>query len=196
MALLFFGMDLMKINWYLVLYILLSIVALFYGSSKLSPFGTGRTIIYAIGGALIFMYFGFRWFSNNKQKSKVWPPVINMCPDYLTYRAGTHNNNGTTSSDGCVDLLGVSSNGTFKKITKNDISTATSTNHTLFKYTNKDITPSTSVETLQTICNYCKTEGLTWEGVFDGDICSAIATVSATGSDENVCRNSNFFGMV
>ena len=93
-----FGLDLAKVNWYLVLYILVSIAGLVYGTNKVYSTGQVRGVLFAIGALIILVYFGLRWFGSRIDKPKNWPPVINMCPDYLTYVKGLR---------GCVDMLGV-----------------------------------------------------------------------------------------
>jgi hypothetical protein len=38
-----------------------------------------------VGCLIVLVYFGLRWFGSRIEKPANWPPVINMCPDYLTY---------------------------------------------------------------------------------------------------------------
>lgn len=168
-------MDILaKINWSLVLYVISSLIAVVVGSNQLYSFGMGTATIYAIGSTLIFVLFGYRWFSK-PVASITWPPNINMCPDYLTFVktiAGLPNG-------GCVDTLGVSTGG-FSKIEPSAISSVAKTDRLkVFEYTAKDVSKATTSEALQEICTRCYNAGLTWEGVFDGDTCVAIKTVDA-----------------
>ena len=96
----FFGLDLAKVNWSLISYIILSILFIVYGTMKIYSTGESRGIVFAIGTSLTLLYFGLRWFGSKVNKPKNWPPVVNMCPDYLTY---------LPKLPGCVDLLGVTS---------------------------------------------------------------------------------------
>jgi len=186
-----FGVDwtafFATINWLLVLYVILSVIAVVIGSHKLYPSGMGAATIFAIGSTLVLVFFGYRWFSGSKA-SKVWPPSINMCPDYLTFvpnvRAAS-----SVSGGGCVDLLGVSRGGLLTS-SPSDVTampnSATASNK-LFEYTAKDVSAATDAAKLQIICNRCQAAGVTWEGVFDGDSCVAINKVDATNASRAAC---------
>ena len=187
-----FGIDMGKvfasINWYLVAYIVLSIVVVVTGTMRLYPMGMGRGLIYAIGATLVAIFFGFRWFSRPITAPKTWPPTINMCPDYLTYvpnMAGA----SSTSGGGCVDLLGVTnSSGGIQKTNRSELNTISANNtNKVFEYTSADVNAATKASDLQVICDRCRMAGLTWEGVYDGDTCTAIKTVDAQNSAVQQC---------
>jgi len=202
------GIDTSKLNWYLILYVVLSIVFLGFGTNTVYSTGQVRGIIFGIGSALVLVYFGLKWFANPVVAATDWPPVINMCPDYLTYipninisstppaaTAGTAATAATTQG-GCVDMLGISSNGGFKKTTTSALPNLTITDNTssgsiaykVFKYTYERVKSAisdgssnkgTATEpkgsaVIQQICNACKDAGLTWEGVYDGSTCTAL----------------------
>jgi hypothetical protein len=117
------GINLNTVNYLYVFYVLFSIVLVAGGAFSLySSANLGRTVIYAIGVSLIMLFFGMRWFGNIPSASKLWPPTINMCPDYLTYISGT----------GCVDTLGVSTNGDLTKTEASDISAGNISNNKKF----------------------------------------------------------------
>jgi hypothetical protein len=170
-----FGVDPVKdINWYLVWYIIGSIVVIFYGTKTL--FATNyeaRAVIYGIGSTLITIYFGLRFFApKNMAKPGSWPPVINMCPDYLTYAPNV---------PGCVDMLGVTSNaaGLSRTLPTEVNNLQMGNTNKIFEFTSEDVKKATNTGDLQKICNRCKSAGVTWEGVYDGDSCSAISSLSA-----------------
>jgi hypothetical protein len=209
------GINLSTINYTYVFYVLFSIVLVAGGTFALySSSNLGRTVIYAIGVSLIMLFFGMRWFGNVPSTSKLWPPTINMCPDYLTYVRGTN-------LSGCVDTLGVSNNNGFAKIDPSEMASPTSakvfgvgTGTTFTPYTSASImgTPAVfgvvgvnevrnaagdittpgiaavtaaaavpaTAENVQAICDACKTAGLTWEGVWDGDTCLALNRFTET----------------
>ena len=96
--------------------------------------GQTRGVIYAIGTFFVLIYFGFIWFKPTKSKLNTWPPVINMCPDYLTYYKPT----GGTGV--CLDMLGVSKNGGLGTVVTN-VAAATPTN--TFIYTSNDVKNNT-----------------------------------------------------
>jgi hypothetical protein len=166
------GINLNTINYWYVFYVLFSIVIVAGGAFSLySSANLGRTVIYVIGVSLIMLFFGMRWFGNIPSTSKLWPPTINMCPDYLTFVRGTN-------ISGCVDTIGVSNNSGFPKIERSEMAAPTSTK--VFggdaKYTSASVTSTAATAaSIQAICNACKTGGLTWEGVWDGDTCLALS---------------------
>ena len=169
-------MDTSKVNWYLVAYVLLSILFLIHTTTKLYPMGQTRGVIYAIGTFFVLLYFGLHWFNKkNKRTDTVWPPVINMCPDYLTYFES-----GTTK--GCVDMLGVSTNAGLGNVVT-DI--AARTNQNTFPYTFNSIKNKTT--DINDICKACSDTGLTWEGVYDGDSCVGAASSSALSNAVEQC---------
>jgi hypothetical protein len=181
-----FGVDLValsaSINWYLIAYVILSVVSTIYGSFRLYEGGGGiRASVYGIGAGLIFIFFGYRWFSQPTQLSKKWPPVINMCPDYLTHVPIVQGK----EKGACVDMIGVSSSSGGIQVSKrSDVANMGLTVNTnkIFSYTSADVAAAKSASELKPICDECKTKGVTWEGVYDGDVCTAIKTVDATNA--------------
>jgi hypothetical protein len=175
-----FGVDLAKINWYLVLYVLVSISVLVYGTNKVYSTGQVRGVLFAIGTLIVLVYFGLRWFGSRIDKPKNWPPVINMCPDYLTY---------VKELRGCVDMLGVTkSSGGLVKTLPSDLKALTRANkNKVFEYTSEDIRAAKNVDDLQTICNRCQAAGITWEGVYDGDVCVGISKHEKDAANKESC---------
>jgi hypothetical protein len=165
---LLFVIDLSKYNLYLILYGLASTVALVYGTKAVYATGELRGGIFAVGTFLVLAYFGFRWFQTNNKKPSNWPPVINMCPDYLTY---------VSALPGCVDMSGVSNTSSgLKKTNPSDVATLQLSNtQKVFEFTSADIKAAQTVKDLQKICDRCQTAGLTWEGVYDGDVCVGVS---------------------
>jgi len=199
-----FGYDTATINWYLVLYVVLSIVFLGFGTNAVFSTGQIRGVIFGIGSALVLVYFGLKWFANPVAGTTEWPPAINMCPDYLTFfpnlrinlagtpatpPAGTAATAGVvtpTTRGGCVDMLGVSLNRVLKKTTSsaleglstavNMVSSSPNT-YKIFQYSYDDFKAAITKggtegsKDVENICNACRTAGITWEGVYDGDTC-------------------------
>jgi len=175
-----FGLDLAKVNWYLVLYILASIVGLVYGTNKVYSTGQVRGVLFAIGALIVLVYFGLRWFGSRIDKPKSWPPVINMCPDYLTY---------VKDLRGCVDMLGVtkSSSGLVKTRPSEVQTIERSNRNKVFQFTSEDVRSAKSVGDLQIICDRCQEAGVTWEGVYDGDVCVGIGKHEKDTADKESC---------
>jgi hypothetical protein len=162
------GLDLAKVNWNLVIYILACIVFLVYGTNKVYATGQARGVIFAIGCLIVLVYFGLKWFGSRIEKPKNWPPIINMCPDYLTY---------VSKLRGCVDMLGVSkaSSGITKTLPSEVGSLSKSNTQKVFEFTSEDVRSAKSVNDLKKICERCQTAGLTWEGIWDGDVCVGVS---------------------
>ena len=165
-------------SWLSIIYFcILSIGVVTYGTYTLYPLGNLRAILYAIGSILLFIFFGFRWFSSVAPSTN-WPPTINMCPDYLTY-VPKITGASSVSGGACVDLLGVTKSSSGLQMSDpSTLSSLTSTDTArVFEYTAADVKGGNST-TLQKICNRCQQTGLTWEGVYDGDVCQGINRVS------------------
>lgn len=188
-SLVILGVNLSKINWKLVFYVLFSIIVTSFGTTKLYPMGLGRAIIFAVGAVMVFVFFGYRWFSNKVKSSGKWPPTINTCPDYLTF---VPNVSGASSASGggCVDLLGVStSSGGLQMIKQSQLTTisSTDTNH-LFEYTSADVAVAVNDPvSIQNICTRCQLAGLTWEGVWDGDTCAGLNRAKLLSQENANC---------
>jgi len=170
--LVFLGINLSTFDWKFWLYVIVSILFIVSASFKLYPLGLPRTVIFAIGATLISGFYGYRWFYSGKSNATgVWPPVINMCPDYLTYVESLPG----SKRPGCVDMLGVSKNGGIIKVVPSEVSGSTGLNsNKVFIYTSADVKRATTSQELKPICDACITAGITWEGVYDGDSCIAI----------------------
>jgi hypothetical protein len=121
---------------------------------------------------LIFVFYGIRWFQGSSAKFNAppgaWPPIINMCPDYLVYyKHGT----GTSAKDTCVDMLGVSKNSTLTVWTDSDTASPPDyqTSNKYFKHVYR---PDLKATELKVLCDEAMKAGLTWEGITNGDSCT------------------------
>lgn len=183
------GINISNINWKLVFYVVFSIAVTVFGTVKLHPMGLGRAIIFAVGAAMVFVFFGYRWFSNPAQPSKKWPPTINSCPDYLTFVPNV-SGASSVSGGGCVDLLGVStSSGGLQVVQQSQLAnmSSTDTNH-LFEYTSADVAAAgDDPVAIQNICTRCQIAGLTWEGVWDGDSCNGLNRAKLLSQENANC---------
>jgi len=172
-----------KINWLMIAYMIFAIITTATGVNILMPMGTSRASIFGVGAVLVFVFYYYRWFSNVDKPVLNWPPIINSCPDFLTLVKSLPG----TSIPGCVDMLGVSTNGALKAITSKDLTGGSAlSSDKVFIFTSDDVlSPSVNVKS---ICNMCQQMGITWEGVWDGDICSGIATNKNVNAPESkVC---------
>jgi len=191
-----FGYDLTKAPWLMIAYILVSIVGLLYGTNYVLSMNQARGVIFGLGGFLVLAYFGIRWFGTRIPELKSWPPVINMCPDYLTYiTVPSTTINSKTITKGCIDMLGVRSGEGANTLQKTEPSTAEAyksgptspTALTIFEYTSADVKAATKASDLQAICARCQVAGVTWEGVYDGDSCVGVSTSANTQAAVEQC---------
>jgi hypothetical protein len=144
-------------------YIFLSVVAITGGAFY---FFTNRmeitAALYFVGILAAAVVFGLRWFSASGEVklgnvSGTWPPMINYCPDFLTLY--TVNN-----AQVCIDTIGVAQTGGIKKW-DNPNQTDDSFLFNLFL----DLS---GPERRKKLCEEAATKRVTWEGVWDGSVCS------------------------
>jgi len=161
-------------NWYLILYIFSAIVIGTWPTVTLLRGGRSiAAIVYVVLILLVMMFFGLRWFwyGGGDEDEVQWPPVINACPDYLTFfnRPSSSSASGTTPS--CIDLVGVSRNGALSKWRPEF---STDNPPTDDKYFFSLATTSTSAAARnQELCSNAIAAGLSWEGVTNGESCYA-----------------------
>jgi hypothetical protein len=144
-----------------LLFIFLASVGIVGGAYFFYSGGRHMTAFILFGGFLaLTVLYGLRWFRNdgslNQSSVAAWPPVINVCPDFLSLTA-------IGGRAVCVDTVGVAPNG---GIQKND-GTQTSPN-SIFDL-QADTTDSSARTAL--LCQQCQSMMVTWEGVFDGSSC-------------------------
>lgn len=183
------GIDLAKVNWYLFAYVLASILFLVYGTMQVYATGQIRGVVFAIGTFLVLLYFGLHWFAEPSKKVSSWPPVINTCPDFLSFIPGIPSSAGsTTKVPGCVDMLGVSVS-SLPVVPATTVPTLNMDRDRskIFKYTSADVKAATTSNGLQLICDACQQAGLTWEGVYDGDSCVGISKLAIKNAAAEIC---------
>jgi hypothetical protein len=166
-------------SYSLVAYIFVSIVLEFTLLTTLLQ--SGRMIAGILGLLLVLgvlILFGMRWFgtSSTSPYKGAWPPIINMCPDYLVY----FKNGG---ADTCVDLGGVNrSNGALKAWTKEDSPAQPPSDPT--KYFNYIYKRGMSEVEITALCRAAMSAGLTWEGITNGESCTYLPRSTVGGSND------------
>jgi hypothetical protein len=155
-------------NLSLYLYIFLAIASIAGGSYYF--FKNNSSIagsIYLAGSVILVAYFGTRWFTssgNQSTKSGTWPPVINVCPDFMSLVTITPAPTGTGTpvpETVCVDTAGIYSGGVAKWTPG-----STSENTIFHLFATQD--PTTRATNL---CAQCNSKKVTWEGYFTDGTC-------------------------
>jgi hypothetical protein len=157
-------------NIYLILYGLIALAALMGGVSTL--YGMGMSIaagLYAVGAGFLLVTYGLRWFAGEKSilsGAKVqWPPVINTCPDFLTYYKRKKSDG--TSEECCIDTIGVSRNSAmFQRFPSSGVAPEDDKYFFSLKTTKADVAGRN-----QELCQRAILYGLTWEGITNGESC-------------------------
>ncbi len=137
--------------------------------------------LYLIGAIVVLVFFGLRWFSGESFKlgrlnPDKWPPVINLCPDFLTLYE--RNKNGVKEKV-CVDLIGIAPAGGIRKLTSPEQTSGQNADNYIFNlYANLS-----GKKRSDALCLECKNKKVTWEGIYDGATC--VMTGYAPGGDED-----------
>lgn len=155
-------------NIYLGIYIVAAIFIIAGGTFSVMKGGqTLAAILFLIGTLAVFTVFGLKWFSAGSVFSETpvsWPTTINSCPDYLVYY-GRSMSDGT-KQDSCIDLIGISKNGSLKVFPKGG--TPPTTDDYYFSLATKSSEPAAKNAEL---CQRAISMGLTWEGITNGESC-------------------------
>lgn len=168
-------------KWALILYIFAAIVIGTYPTMLF--FQSGRTIaaiVYVVLTLILCILFGLRWFTygGGNASTGQWPPIINACPDYLTYfkRPSISAPSGTTPT--CIDMVGVSRNATLAKWRK-EFSMENPPEDDKYYFS----LVTTSEDRNTELCVRSIAAGLTWEGITNGESCyKPAATVNTDGT--------------
>ena len=163
-----------------ILYIFLSVAIIWGGAVALIQ--SDRSIggfLFVIGAILVLVYYGLRWFSGVSLKATQvsytsWPPVINLCPDFLTMHKRVV---GGRTENVCVDLVGVRNGRIQRMVDPNNVAN----NNFVFRLY-EDLS---GVQRLRKLCEECKEKKVTWEGVYDGANCIADKVPNPSGGTDS-----------
>lgn len=164
----------MSVNIYLWIYVVISIGIVFGGTYKIYDMGQSlAALLFFIGSTFLCITYGLRWFG---AKSSIfsntpvqWPTTINTCPDFLTYYKRSKLDG--TFEETCIDLVGVSSNGVLKPFPKNNSGPVDSTPSSDDYYFSLKTSSSDPIKKNNELCQRAMINGLTWEGVTNGESC-------------------------
>jgi hypothetical protein len=172
-------------------YILVSVViggvVVNYFNSNGQTTGAMVSLVFLI---LLFVFFGLRWFEGGelkgtKKENVAWPPIVNMCPDYMTAVEGTTTNpekEGTFCIDTkglytsqlatMVDVRPTNSDLTYKGFLIKDTSNASTKAYTSLKEDTSGMPRWPLLKKLQNSPQEIVGQGdgkyFRWEGVWDG----------------------------
>lgn len=179
-------------DYYLIVYILFSIVLIFSGVYLfMKQNKTTALILYLLGSIAVCTFYGMRWFSNGSSLNSLgytgqWPPAskINMCPDFFTLYTGS---GGKTY---CVDYVGFSTSSTPLAVfptapspTLREVIPASGGNFTIATgASGNNAVAVSSLSTPALRCSFCQAAGVTWEGVYDGQNCSTSVIGGGSGA--------------
>ena len=160
-------------NYYLISFIALAFMIIVGGTYQV--YNTNQTyssFLFFVGSLTLFIIYGIRWFGSSPlftPASGPWPPVINTCPDYLTYYQRTKDG---IKKDSCIDTIGVSKdNSLLSTFPKNGTIPSSDTYYLDLSGLSSDpITKTTQM------CNAAMNKKVTWEGVTNGESCVTRST--------------------
>ena len=158
-------------SWSLIAYIFLCIIIGL--TSVVMLMRSGRSIagvLCLVLFILIFVFYGLRWFRGTQSVfgyQGSWPPLINMCPDYLVYYKNVKSNS-LAFTDSCVDLLGIGSTQLVPWTSEETPENPPGSSNKYFPFVYK---PGMTAKEIQNLCTQSQQYGLTWEGIFNGESC-------------------------
>lgn len=163
-------------NYYLIGFIALAFMII--GGGSYQVYNTNQApaaILFFIGSLTLFIVYGLRWFGSSSlftPASGPWPPVINSCPDYLTYYQRTKDG---IKKDSCIDTIGISKDNSLLSKFPTDGTIPESDTYYL------DISGLSSDPTTKStqLCNAAMSKKVTWEGVTNGESCVTRSTGTA-----------------
>ena len=120
------------------------------------------SVLVFLGGILVLYFYYVKWFIASAQRG-TWPPYQTVCPDYLTpvspgSDGGMSGMGGQSGVVKCVDFVGVSRNGAFKKSSPSKVQESLQSDAHSFT-----VNPKESPDTLK---SRLQTYGLTWISLF------------------------------
>lgn len=138
----------------------------------------------------VYAFFGLRWFDGTTLKGstpagagKAWPPVVNLCPDFMTaVKAGTTAASAPGNDMYCIDsnsVYNIEADPLNPGIFENVYTSSTSTAKRGIKigsyvagppkkYTSPLKTATTPVTDISMISTGSNVKNIRWEGVYDG----------------------------
>lgn len=130
-------------------------------------------LVVLAGSILVFTFFGLRWFGDSAKPGTTgtWPPVINTCPDFLTFYERTVAGSKVPT---CIDTIGVSKKNTLQRWPAEVGAEAPAGDNYYFSLSMPaGVTKKDSIRA--ELCKRVIDAGLTWEGITDGQTCFGVS---------------------
>lgn len=162
-------------DFWLIAYIILCVVLGGYSVSTLyKRTQTIAAMITLVLLLLIFTFYGLRWFKGGNLKGTTkdgevtWPPIVNMCPDFMV---AWKNTDGRTYCYDAGNVYGLKTS-TDSNLTSNlTINGVSGQSAYKIKGTTKDET--TMKSNFENVIRNNPGNGIRWEGVWDGQTANA-----------------------
>jgi len=141
--------------------------------------------LYLIGALLVLVFFGLRWFTGESFKlgtmnSERWPPVINLCPDFLTLYERTKDG---VKEKVCVDLIGIAPAGGIRKLISPEQTTGQNADAYIFNL----FANLSGKRRTDALCLECRNKKVTWEGIYDGSTCVVSGLAPGGDAESSEC---------
>ena len=116
-------------------------------------------VLLFIGGLAALYFYYVKWFVVGA-KNNQWPPYQTLCPDYLTPIPPGYGADGKPQAGPlkCVDFVGVSRNGRFKKMDRQNMDSLVNRDDHAF--------PIVKGESREDLRTRLQTYGLSWMSLF------------------------------
>ena len=142
-------------------------------------------LLFLVCSVLLFTYYGLRWFSGSSLKlnalsSDTWPPIINMCPDFLSLY---ERKIGNTRETVCVNLVGVSRGGIQQLL---DPANVANDNYVFKLHQNLK-----GEDRINRLCKLCSEKKVAWEGVFDGNTCMSPSYIPRSDGTKDTAKKTD-----
>lgn len=170
----------------LIAYILLSFIVGVGGTYQIIQLQRPiAATLYLIGALLVLVFFGLRWFTGETfklgtMKADRWPPIVNLCPDFLTLYERTKDG---VKEKVCVDLIGIAPAGGIRKLVSPEQTTGQNADAYIFKL----FSNLSGKKRTDALCLECKNKKVTWEGIYDGATCVVSGLAPGGDAESSEC---------
>jgi hypothetical protein len=164
----------LEMDFWLIAYMLISVVVGGFAVSTL--YKRGQTIgamISLVLLILIFIFYGLRWFSGGKLKGTTngkiaWPPIVNMCPDFMV--SWKDSTNGNIYCYDAGDVYGLKADGSTANVQgiTRGLTINGKSGQSAFLIKGPSASSTTLKSNLDIILRDTKANQIRWEGVWDG----------------------------